>query len=445
MDFSTSHSTSSSHEVAARRRALSNISKIVASLRPSRNGLEASQSGGMTPSSQYRFRGYQRTGSGGYEEGNTTSNFLFPTNERRRFTRAVEPINSYEGLDYYNWNNNNNTSSTSNGGLNDPNRRQRRRIRRNRRNRHGKRFPSFKIEQDIDETFSSGTTLPIPPPRIVTVRGDKIEQPIAQPLGALPIRSLSSSPAKSSNEQSDNITECRETPPPSPRESRLSAQDDPASGASAGGYGTSSSVCSDEEDRTLICGSDCAERIELLSLREQVTSQLRELRHLQEQNYMLLNASLQENFQATGALEGRFDAFLNRGGKNGMRRGAAGGEGTQSMGHASTVLMWTLADTVSAIILWLITVVIAKPYDVVRRSLTVGNDDKGSDHNDGEGEKLRKRTSITRGSNEIDEGAYFFSRKSWRLDNSSEMLFNHDGINSNNSVPFHSNKQIRRE
>lgn len=173
---------------------------------------------------------------------------------------------------------------------------------------------------------------------------------------------------------------------PSPGESaEISMPDDPPSGMSAGGYGSS---CDG-----LACGGECAERSELLSLRAEVGAQLREMRHLQEQNYILLNASLQENFQATGALEGRLENYAARG-----DAGPVSGPG-----HSSRILMWTVLDAVSAILLWLITALIAKPYDAVKGALSSSQTNS----------KHPSVPSTPRGELGND---FWTSRKSWRLE-----------------------------
>lgn len=149
-----------------------------------------------------------------------------------------------------------------------------------------------------------------------------------------------------------------------------------------GGYASSS----EQEDRRSGGDSD-ADRVELVSLRNEMALHIRELRSLQDKYYLMLHASLQENFHATSALESRVDKLMARNVQSQC----------QSVGtvrRPSTVLMWTIVDTICAVLLWLISALIAKPYEALRK-VVVGSKD------------------------EADE--ILVSRKSWRLSGSKDL------------------------
>lgn len=101
---------------------------------------------------------------------------------------------------------------------------------------------------------------------------------------------------------------------------------------------------------------------EVDEVRAELAQCMREMRLLQERYYKALHASVQENFEATGALEARLDALVTTGGVP-NRRSAVAEE------SPSRVLMWTVVDGVSMVLLWLISILIARPYQLLRRVL----------------------------------------------------------------------------
>lgn len=134
---------------------------------------------------------------------------------------------------------------------------------------------------------------------------------------------------------------------------------------------------------------------EMLALRYELAAQVREMRELQEKYYMSLNASLQENFHATGALENRLDALASSS-RNAM---------TSPRGNStspSTELMWTVVDGVSMLVLWLISVFVARPYQLLKRVFRTRDESRMFDR--------------------------VASRKSWRLSASKEICFDDDRL-----------------
>lgn len=354
-------------EGESRRRAISNISKIVTNLRNNtRNGHPTrAESAGI-----YEVR------HGG---------FMLP-HERRRVARSDPYPPHFE--DYIEHSNS-----------------------RRHQWRKGRRFPK--------RTFITRTTQSADPSSVVTWQPDEIsgvtpfvhwasEERILEPFSrSAPRRnsiiaddsmasdSHQSSLSRTTSPRSSSSTQQRfnqrsqqpiVAPPSTPRNhdpaSPIQSQEltpmqheDPASGISNGGYASS-------------CDGDSGERNEQVvyahhSEVSQLRAEIKALKRMQEHNYVLLNSSLQEHFLTTGALENRLDKMSNA--------------QLDLPGTTSTMLMWTVLDAVSAVILWLITVVIAKPYDAVRRNF--------------------RRDSIEDTS---------ISRKSWRLDSGNWDCTSHD-------------------
>ncbi len=249
-------------------------------------------------------------------------------------------------------------------------------------------FVHWASDEQILEPFSRGA-----PGRSILM-DESVASDSQQPLIS---RSNTPGSASSTQRYAQRERQTVSAPPPTPRQTDPASsmesqelaqpQEDPASGISNGGYASS-------------CDGDSGERGEQITYAhnsdlDKLRLEMKALKRMQEHNYMLLNSSMQEHFQTTGALENRLDAICNA--------------RMNSPGSTSTMLMWTILDAVSAVILWLITVVIAKPYDAVRRNFR--RDDV-------------EPVSVSRKSWRLDSGTWdgtshdlgLLSRKSWRFD-----------------------------